>query len=277
MTLAADARDREPVRTICGKGAPGRRAFVAPALDVPPYGLFPARLRRAVPPRLPEVSEPELVRHYVNLSRRNFDLDSGFYPLGSCTMKHNPRLHERVGALPGHARLHPLQHSRRAQGALELMWSLERALAEVSGLPHVSLQPSAGSHGERTLRWRSSGRAAAPMRRCAPTSRRCAAWRGWSARRSCCATSSGPMAPRSSTRRARCCAGSSIGSPSAGSRRARPRTLGESVALLERSALAREAFGEQVVARFAAAGWHEQHAFDAAVTDWELQRSFERL
>jgi glycine dehydrogenase subunit 2 len=84
----------------------------------------------------------------VRLSRRNFDLDSGFYPLGSCTMKHNPRLHERVAALPGHARLHPLTEPSRAQGALELMWRLERALAEISGLPHVSLQPSAGSHGE---------------------------------------------------------------------------------------------------------------------------------
>ena len=91
--------------------------------------------------RLPEVSEPELVRHYVKLSRRNFDLDTGFYPLGSCTMKHNPRLHERVAGLRGHARLHPLQTPERAQGALELMYNLERALAEVSGLPHVSLQP----------------------------------------------------------------------------------------------------------------------------------------
>ena len=88
------------------------------------------------------------MRHYVRLSKRNFDLDSGFYPLGSCTMKHNPRLHERVAALPGHARLHPLQDPERAQGALELMWNLERALAEISGLPHVCLQPSAGSHGE---------------------------------------------------------------------------------------------------------------------------------
>jgi glycine dehydrogenase subunit 2 len=138
-------------RTIFEKGAPGRRAFVAPALDVPradPAALLPARLRREQPPRLPEVSEPELVRHYVNLSKRNFDLDSGFYPLGSCTMKHNPRLHERVAALPGHARLHPFQHPRRAQGALELMWNLQQALGEISGLPHVSLQPSAGSHGE---------------------------------------------------------------------------------------------------------------------------------
>jgi glycine dehydrogenase subunit 2 len=139
----------EPTLTIFEKGNPGRRAFVAPALDVPEVGgLLPERFRRAEPPALPEVSEPELVRHYVRLSKRNFDLDSGFYPLGSCTMKHNPRLHERVAALPGHARLHPLQHPARAQGALELMWNLERSLSEVAGLPHVSLQPSAGSHGE---------------------------------------------------------------------------------------------------------------------------------
>jgi glycine dehydrogenase subunit 2 len=141
--------EEAPARTIFEKGGPGRRAFTAPALDVPEVeGLIPERLRRTEPAALPEISEPELVRHYVNLSKRNFDLDSGFYPLGSCTMKHNPRLHERVAALPGHARLHPLQDPRRAQGALELMWRLERALAEISGLPHVSLQPSAGSHGE---------------------------------------------------------------------------------------------------------------------------------
>src|SRR5947208_6274877 len=133
--------------TIFEVGAPGRRAFVCPELDVEPAEL-PAKFRRAQPPRLPEVSEPELVRHYVRLSKKNFDLDSGFYPLGSCTMKHNPRLHERVAALPGHARLHPLQDPAQAQGALELMWNLERALSEIAGLPHVSLQPSAGSHGE---------------------------------------------------------------------------------------------------------------------------------
>jgi glycine dehydrogenase subunit 2 len=141
----------ESVLTIFERGAPGRRAFHCPALDVPavdPAELLPVHLRRAAAPRLPEVSEPELVRHYVRLSKRNFDLDSGFYPLGSCTMKHNPRLHERVAALPGHGRLHPLQDPERAQGALELMWRLQGALAEVSGLPHVSLQPSAGSHGE---------------------------------------------------------------------------------------------------------------------------------
>jgi glycine dehydrogenase subunit 2 len=141
---------RDAVRTIFQKGAAGRRAFVCPELDVPrlPAEALPERFRRATPPRLPEISEPEIVRHYVGLSKRNFDLDSGFYPLGSCTMKHNPRLHERAAALPGHSRLHPLQDSDGAQGALELMWNLQEALAEISGLPHVSLQPSAGSHGE---------------------------------------------------------------------------------------------------------------------------------
>jgi glycine dehydrogenase subunit 2 len=142
---------RERARTIFQKGAPGRRAFACPPRDVPevdPEELLPARFRRRRPPRLPEVSEPELVRHYVSLSKRNFDLDSGFYPLGSCTMKHNPRLHERAAALPGHSRLHPLQDPERAQGALELMWRLQGALAEISGLQHVCLQPSAGSHGE---------------------------------------------------------------------------------------------------------------------------------
>jgi len=145
------AMQRDRAVTSFEKGAPGRRAFVAPPLDVPERPLdelIPARLRRREPARLPEISEPELVRHYVALSRRNFDLDSGFYPLGSCTMKHNPRLHERVAALPGHARLHPLTEPARAQGALALMWNLERALSEIAGLPHVSLQPSAGSHGE---------------------------------------------------------------------------------------------------------------------------------
>jgi len=150
-SAGATPMQREPAVTIFEKGAPGRRAFFCPEPGVPArdrHELLPATLRRSEPARLPEVSEPELVRHYVRLSRRNFDLDSGFYPLGSCTMKHNPRLHERVAALPGHARLHPLQDPRRAQGALELMWNLERALGEIAGLPHVVLQPSAGSHGE---------------------------------------------------------------------------------------------------------------------------------
>ena len=142
-------QQRDRARTIYEKSSPGRRAFVAPELDVPQReGLLPERFRRREPPRLPEIAEPEIVRHYNRLSKRNFDLDTGFYPLGSCTMKHNPKLHERVAALPGNARLHPLQHPKRAQGALQLMWELQLALAEIAGLPHVSLQPSAGSHGE---------------------------------------------------------------------------------------------------------------------------------
>jgi glycine dehydrogenase subunit 2 len=141
----------EAVRTIYERSKPGRRAATLPSAEVPEIpleDLIPPELLRDEPPRLPEVAEPEIVRHYNRLSRRNFDLDSGFYPLGSCTMKHNPRLNERVAALPGHARLHPAQDPRRAQGALALMWLLQESLGEICGLPHVSLQPSAGSHGE---------------------------------------------------------------------------------------------------------------------------------
>jgi glycine dehydrogenase subunit 2 len=142
---------RDPAATIYERSVEGRRAGMLPEIDVPERPideLIPAKLLRDRPAELPEVSEPEIVRHYNRISRRNFDIDTGFYPLGSCTMKHNPRLNERVAALPGHARLHPAQEPKRAQGALELMWLLQRSLAEICGLPHVSLQPSAGSHGE---------------------------------------------------------------------------------------------------------------------------------
>jgi glycine dehydrogenase subunit 2 len=145
--IVETAMQRDRATTIYEKSKTGRRAFVAPELDVPAYEL-PEKFQRREPPKLPEIAEPEIVRHYNRLSKRNFDLDTGFYPLGSCTMKHNPKLHERVAALPGNARLHPLQSPARAQGALQLMWELQQALGEIAGLPHVSLQPSAGSHGE---------------------------------------------------------------------------------------------------------------------------------
>jgi glycine dehydrogenase subunit 2 len=152
MTTAAD--HTIPVadtRTIFEKSKEGRRAFTPPRLDVPETPieeLLPEAARRKDPAQLPEIAEPEIIRHFNGLSKKNFDLDTGFYPLGSCTMKYNPKLHERVASLPGHARLHPAQDPEYAQGALELMFRLQGALSEVSGLPHVSLQPSAGSHGE---------------------------------------------------------------------------------------------------------------------------------
>ena len=137
--------------TIFEKSVPGRRACQLPAAgvdEVPLDELIPAGLLRDEPADLPEVSEPEIIRHYNRLSRRNFDLDTGLYPLGSSTMKYSPRLNERVAALPGHARLHPATEAADAQGALELMYMLQQSLGEICGLPHVSLQPSAGSQGE---------------------------------------------------------------------------------------------------------------------------------
>jgi glycine dehydrogenase subunit 2 len=137
------------VKLIYEKSRSGRRASSLPRYDVPPTPV-PPQLAREEPPRLTEISEPELVRHFTELSTRTFGIDTGFYPLGSCTMKHNPRVNERVVNLPGFRDLHPLQEPEGAQGALELMWRLQEMLAEIAGLPAVSLQPAAGSQGELT-------------------------------------------------------------------------------------------------------------------------------
>jgi glycine dehydrogenase subunit 2 len=137
------------VELIYEKSQPGRRAGRVPSHGLPIPDV-PAELRRERPPRLPEVPENEIVRHFTALADRNFGIDTGFYPLGSCTMKHNPRVNERVVGLPGFRDLHPLQEDDAAQGALELMWELQRILAEVAGLPAVTLQPAAGSQGELT-------------------------------------------------------------------------------------------------------------------------------
>jgi glycine dehydrogenase subunit 2 len=139
------------MKLIYEKSQAGRRASALPRYEnLPAPAEIPDELRRTEPPRLPEVPEFELVRHFTELSTRNFGVDTGFYPLGSCTMKYNPRINERLAALPGFARLHPLQEEDGAQGALELMWRLQEILAEVTGLDAVSLQPAAGSQGELT-------------------------------------------------------------------------------------------------------------------------------
>ncbi len=137
------------MKLIFEQSEAGRRASSLPRYDLPAAEV-PAALRREEPPRLPEVAEPELVRHFTALSNRNYGIDNGFYPLGSCTMKHNPRVNERVVALPGFKDLHPHQEEDGAQGALELMWRLQEILQEVAGLDACSLQPAAGSQGELT-------------------------------------------------------------------------------------------------------------------------------
>jgi glycine dehydrogenase subunit 2 len=137
------------MKLIFEKSHPGRRAGRPPDTGLP-VPEIPIGLRRAEPPRLPEIAEPDLVRHFTELSTRNFGIDTGFYPLGSCTMKHNPRVNERLAALPGFRDLHPLEDEERAQGALRLCVELQEVLAEVTGLAAVSLQPAAGSQGELT-------------------------------------------------------------------------------------------------------------------------------
>jgi glycine dehydrogenase subunit 2 len=132
---------------------PGRRTHRLPVSDVTEMkldDLLPSSALAEAPPALPEVGEIDLVRHFVNLSSKNMSIDTNFYPLGSCTMKYNPKRHERMAALPGLADLHPLQSDASCQGMLELLWELQNILKEIAGLDAVSLQPAAGAHGELT-------------------------------------------------------------------------------------------------------------------------------
>ncbi len=138
-------------RLIFELGAKGRECASLPGPDAPEKdlaALMPSGLLRDAPPGLPEVSEPELVRHYVNLSRANYSVDGNFYPLGSCTMKYNPKINEDIARLAGFDHLHPLQPEGLSQGALRLMYELEGLLKEIGGVARVSLQPAAGAQGE---------------------------------------------------------------------------------------------------------------------------------
>lgn len=131
----------------------GRKSYSLPPLDVPETNLeeeLDEKYVRKQPARLPEVSELELMRHYTGLSNRNFGVDTGFYPLGSCTMKYNPKINEDVAKLPGFMNIHPYQDEATIQGALKVMYDLQEALAEITGMHETSLQPAAGAHGEWT-------------------------------------------------------------------------------------------------------------------------------
>ena len=142
-----------PEKLIFKKGAPGRKAYTLPDLDVPKVelqNLLPKDLIKDRPLNLPEVSEVELIRHFTNLSKLNYGVDSGFYPLGSCTMKYNPKVNEEAAKTPGLMNAHPLQPEDLSQGALRLMYELEGYLKEIGGVDRVSLQPVAGAHGELT-------------------------------------------------------------------------------------------------------------------------------
>ncbi|EDL63574.1 aminomethyl-transferring glycine dehydrogenase subunit GcvPB [Bacillus sp. SG-1] len=131
----------------------GRTGYSLPEMDVPQVDLselIPAEYTREEAPELPEVSELDIMRHYTALSKRNHGVDSGFYPLGSCTMKYNPKINENVARFNGFAHLHPLQETKGVQGALELMFDLQEHLKEITGMDEVTLQPAAGAHGEWT-------------------------------------------------------------------------------------------------------------------------------
>ncbi|HET7628479.1 MAG TPA: aminomethyl-transferring glycine dehydrogenase subunit GcvPB [Bacillales bacterium] len=131
----------------------GRIGFSLPELDVPEEDLasvLPAEYLRTEEPKLPEVSELQIMRHYTALSNRNYGVDSGFYPLGSCTMKYNPKINENIARLPGFAHIHPEQDEETVQGALEMMYRLQTNLEKITGMDTVTLQPAAGAHGEWT-------------------------------------------------------------------------------------------------------------------------------
>ncbi|MBT3279321.1 MAG: aminomethyl-transferring glycine dehydrogenase subunit GcvPB [Phycisphaerales bacterium] len=143
------------MKLIFDKSVPGRHGVTVPKADVPARAKLDPALLRSAPAELPEVAENDACRHFVNLSNKNFGVDTGFYPLGSCTMKYNPKINERTASLAGFASLHPLlpqlpSGETLVQGALEVLYNTERLLSEITGMSAFTLQPLAGSHGELT-------------------------------------------------------------------------------------------------------------------------------
>jgi glycine dehydrogenase subunit 2 len=146
-------RNRQATQLLFELSQPGRGSAQLPNCDVPEkpvQELIPSEYLNEGPPALPELVEPDVVRHFTNLSTLNMSVDTHYYPLGSCTMKYNPKRNERWAGLPGFAQLHPYQPTESIQGMLQLLWELQQDFAEISGLPGVSLQPAAGAQGELT-------------------------------------------------------------------------------------------------------------------------------
>ena len=137
------------MKLLFERSRPGRRECLIPACDVPAASFSPAVLRASAP-RLPEISEIDLGRHYTELASQTHGVNKGFYPLGSCTMKYNPRINEEMSGLQGFADIHPLQPANTAQGCLEVLFEAERLLCEITGMDGMSFQPAAGAHGEYT-------------------------------------------------------------------------------------------------------------------------------
>ena len=146
-------RNTQAIQLLCEQSKPGVDAAQLPACDVPRQPLetlLPAGSIAAAPPPLPSLTEPELTRHFVNLSTLNMSVDTHFYPLGSCTMKYNPKRNDRLASLPGFADVHPYQPESTIQGLLEILYQSQEMLAEIGGMDACSLQPAAGAHGEMT-------------------------------------------------------------------------------------------------------------------------------
>jgi len=151
MSLDLKKTSKTDSRLLFEKSKPGKEGIFVPQRKFPEQDftkIVSPDLQRKESSDLPEVSEPELVRHFVNLSKKNFSVDTHFYPLGSCTMKYNPKIHEDIAALDGFAWLHPLQSENQIQGTLEIFYDLQRALCELTGMHQFTLQPAAGAHGE---------------------------------------------------------------------------------------------------------------------------------